>query len=54
MKPISPGSVVRYESPQGRWVLLATILGSALASLDATVVNIALPAMGRELLGGSS
>jgi EmrB/QacA subfamily drug resistance transporter len=36
-------------------VLLATILGSGVASLDATVVSIALPALGRELdadLGG--
>jgi EmrB/QacA subfamily drug resistance transporter len=44
--------VVRYDSPQGRWVLLATILGSGLASLDATAVNIALPAIRRELHGG--
>ena len=44
-------SVIRYGSKQGRWVLLATILGSGLASLDATVVNIALPAIGRELRG---
>jgi EmrB/QacA subfamily drug resistance transporter len=45
-------SIVRYESNQGRWVLFATILGSGLASLDATVVNIALPTIGRELRGG--
>src|SRR3954468_7290554 len=32
----------------GRWVLLATILGSALAGIDATVVGIALPSIGRE------
>ncbi len=44
--------IVRYESTHGRWVLLATILGSGLASLDATVVNIALPTIGRELHGG--
>ena len=29
----------------GRWVLAATILGSSLAFIDGTVVNIALPAM---------
>jgi len=46
-----PSSIVRYESKQGRWVLLATILGSGMAALDATVVNIALPAIGRELGG---
>ncbi|MCA1822991.1 MAG: MFS transporter [Frankia sp.] len=32
----------------GRWVLAATILGSAIAAIDATVVGIALPAMGRD------
>src|SRR5712692_9785368 len=41
-----------YPSARGRWVLAATVLGSGLASLDATVVNIALPAIGRDL--GSS
>src|SRR5581483_9227303 len=37
-----------YASARGRWVLLATVLGSAVASIDATVVGIALPAIGRE------
>ena len=37
-----------YASRTGRWVLLATVLGSALASIDATVVGIALPAIGRD------
>jgi EmrB/QacA subfamily drug resistance transporter len=32
----------------GRWVLTATVLGSGMAGLDATVVGIALPAIGRE------
>jgi MFS family permease len=36
------------SSGPGRWVLLATVLGSAIASIDATVVGIALPAIGRE------
>ena len=40
---------VRYRSPAGRWVLFATVLGSSMAFLDATVVNIALPTIGREL-----
>jgi EmrB/QacA subfamily drug resistance transporter len=35
-------------TPAGRWVLLATITGSGMAMLDATVVNIALPSIGRE------
>src|SRR5258707_5876661 len=41
-------SGVRYGTSSGRWVLAATILGSGLASLDATVVNIALVSIGRE------
>ncbi len=36
-------------TPAGRWVLLATISGSGMAMLDATVVNIALPSIGRDL-----
>jgi len=37
-----------FASARGRWVLLATVLGSAVASIDATVVGIALPAIGRD------
>jgi MFS family permease len=33
-------------------VLLATVLGSAMASIDATVVGIALPAIGRDFHAG--
>jgi len=40
---------VRYSQPAGRWVLTATVLGSALAFVDATVVNVALPRIGAEL-----
>lgn len=40
---------VRYATREGRWVLLATVLGSAFASLDATVVNVALPAIAGDL-----
>jgi EmrB/QacA subfamily drug resistance transporter len=43
----APGTL-RYASAAGRWVLLATVLGSAIASIDATVVGIALPAIGRD------
>lgn len=39
-------------SARGRWVLLATVLGSAIASIDATVVGIALPAIGRDFGAG--
>src|SRR5262249_60017508 len=41
-----------YSSAPGRWVLLVTVLGSGLASLDATVVNIALPTIGRDFNTG--
>jgi len=46
---------LRLSSAAGRWVLLATVLGSSMAMLDATVVNVALPTIGRDLnasLGG--
>jgi len=36
------------KSAQGRWVVAATVLGSGMAALDATVVGIALPAIGRD------
>jgi EmrB/QacA subfamily drug resistance transporter len=37
---------VRYNQAAGRWVLFATVLGSGLAFIDGTVVNIALPRIG--------
>jgi EmrB/QacA subfamily drug resistance transporter len=36
-------------SRQQRWTVVATILGSTIVFLDATVVNVALPAMKRDL-----
>ena len=42
------GTWVRYRSTAGRWVLLATVFGTGMAFLDATVVNIALPAIGED------
>ena len=36
-----PGGLAMDE-PAARWVLLATILGSGMALLDGTVVNVAL------------
>jgi EmrB/QacA subfamily drug resistance transporter len=41
-----------YSSAPGRWVLVITVLGSGIASLDATVVNIALPTIGRDFQTG--
>ncbi|WP_140394512.1 MFS transporter, partial [Streptomyces recifensis] len=40
---------VRLASPKGRWILLTTVLGSSMALLDSTVVNVALPRIGRDL-----
>jgi MFS family permease len=47
-------ALVRYAQPAGRWVLLAAVLGSALAFIDATVVNIALPRLGADLGAGAA
>ena len=34
---------------RGRWVVAATVLGSSMAMLDSTVVNVALPTIGKDL-----
>jgi EmrB/QacA subfamily drug resistance transporter len=48
---VSTGAVQLGTAP-GRWVLLATVLASAMALLDATAINVALPTIGADL--GSS
>ncbi|UUU23877.1 MFS transporter [Streptomyces sp. DSM 40750] len=40
---------VRLASAQGKWILLTTVLGSSMALLDSTVVNVALPRIGLDL-----
>ncbi|GII57169.1 MFS transporter [Planotetraspora thailandica] len=45
---------IRLRSAPGRWVLLTTVLGSGMAMLDGTVVNVALPALARDLDAGMS
>ncbi|MGA8372080.1 MAG: MFS transporter [Acidimicrobiales bacterium] len=48
-----PGSSpLRYRSAAGRWVIAASVLGSGIAALDATVVGIALPTIGRDFHTG--
>jgi len=37
-----------FSTNVGRWVLLATILGSSMAFIDGTVVNVALPTLQRD------
>src|ERR1700728_4333633 len=53
--PDAATPALRLSSARGRWVLAATVLGSSMAFLDSTVVNVALPTIGRDLhasLGG--
>jgi EmrB/QacA subfamily drug resistance transporter len=40
--------MLRYRSSAGRWVIAATVLGSGMAAIDATVIGIALPTIGRD------
>jgi EmrB/QacA subfamily drug resistance transporter len=40
---------LRYGTSTGWWVILAAVLGSGVAFLDSTVVNVALPTIGRDL-----
>ncbi len=47
-----PETALRMKSARGRWVVAATVLGSGIAALDATVVGIALPAIGRNFHTG--
>ncbi|MBO0890032.1 MAG: MFS transporter [Acidothermales bacterium] len=42
-------ATIRLNRPTGRWVVFATVLGSSVAMLDATVVNVALPALAEDL-----
>lgn len=39
---------IELSSARGRWVLGTTVAGSAIAAIEATVVNVALPAIGDE------
>jgi EmrB/QacA subfamily drug resistance transporter len=40
---------IEFDSGPGRWVLTIAVLGSGIAFLDGTVVNVALPDIGRDL-----
>ncbi|MBB3676248.1 MFS transporter [Modestobacter versicolor] len=53
-EPVGPVAAdpVRLGTAPGRWVLLATVLASGMAMLDASAVNVALPAIGRDLGSG--
>jgi EmrB/QacA subfamily drug resistance transporter len=43
-----PGGDLRYRSAAGRWTIGVTVLGSGMAAIDATVIGIALPTIGRD------
>jgi EmrB/QacA subfamily drug resistance transporter len=45
---------VTFESAAGRWVLVVAVLGSGIAFLDGTVVNVALPDIGEDLDASTS
>jgi EmrB/QacA subfamily drug resistance transporter len=54
-RPQPPAGQVRLGTATGRWVVLATVLGTGMAMLDMTAVNVALPSLGHQLdasLGG--
>ncbi|MGZ2359685.1 MFS transporter [Streptomyces sp. 372A] len=48
-KSEADGPAIRVASPVGRWVVLTTVLGSSMAMLDSTVINVALPRIGDDL-----
>jgi EmrB/QacA subfamily drug resistance transporter len=45
MGSIAKGSCERQSTKSGRWILAATVLGSSMAFIDGTAVNVALPAL---------
>jgi EmrB/QacA subfamily drug resistance transporter len=51
LEPVAPRRVP-LASPGARWLIAAAVLGSGIAFLDSTVVNVALPAIGRDLRAG--
>ena len=51
---VAAPDALRLDSPPGRWVLAVAVMGSGLAFLDGTVVNVALPAIGRDLGASTS
>jgi EmrB/QacA subfamily drug resistance transporter len=52
--PAEPSSGLAFESTGGRWLLTVAVAGSGMAFLDGTVVNVALPDIGRDLGASTS
>src|SRR5881394_4042615 len=48
------GQGLGFDTARGRWVLAVAVLGSGLVFLDGTVVNVALPDIGRSLDASTS
>jgi len=51
--PAETGGIA-FESGAGRWLLTVAVAGSGMAFLDSTVVNVALPDIGRDLGASTS
>ncbi|HEY4779746.1 MAG TPA: MFS transporter [Solirubrobacterales bacterium] len=49
-----PTAGIAFESAAGRWLLATAVAGSGMAFLDSTVVNVALPDIGRDLGASTS
>lgn len=47
-----PSRLIEISSPEGKWVLATTVMGSGVAMLNGTDVSVALPAMARDLDAG--
>ncbi len=43
---------MRLASAAGRWVLAVAVLGEAMVLPEVTVVNVALPSIGRDMRAG--
>jgi len=44
-----PTKTRNADSPAGKWILAASVLGSGAVFLEGTVVSVAIPAIGRDL-----
>jgi len=54
LRAVSGDGDIRWGTPEARWVIGATVLGSGIAFLDGTIVNVALRAIGEDLDTGVS
>jgi EmrB/QacA subfamily drug resistance transporter len=51
---VEPSRGIAFESTGGRWLLATAVAGSGMAFLDGTVVNVALPDIGRDFDASTS